>query len=302
MSQQITQAMVQQFSDNLIMLSQQKGSRLRDAVTSKVITGNAAYFERLGPTEVLLRTSRHSQSPQVDTAHSRRMVTINSYEWGDTIDKQDEIRILINPEGAYSMNAAYAFGRKMDDLIIAAATGNSTSVSSSLPNGDNRTNVALPAGQTIDDDFGTTDSNLTVAKLIEARRILAKNDVDENEPLTIVVNASAIASLLNTTQVTSSDYNTVQALVKGNINTFMGFNFVRTERLLGTADGTDADPKLVLVMAKSGMGLAIGRDVQVRVAERADLSFATYVYGSMDIGAVRIEEEKVVAIQCVQAA
>lgn len=301
MSNEITKAQVQQFSDNLIMLAQQKGSRLRDRVMSKIVTGNAAYFERLGPTDVILRTSRHSPSPMVDTPHSRRMVTLNSYEWGDAIDKQDEIRMLIDPKGPYSQNAAYAFGRKIDDLIIAAASGSSTSVSSSLPNGDNRTSVSLPSGQKISEDFGTADSNLTIAKLIEARRILAKNDIDDSEELTMAVNASALAALLNTTQVTSSDYNTVKALVKGEIDSFLGFKFIRTERLAGTADGTDTAPKLCLAFAKSGIALAVGRDVNVRIAERPDMGFMTYVYGSMDLGSTRVEEEKVVEIECVQA-
>lgn len=302
MSTEITKAQVQQFSDNLIMLAQQKGSRLRDRVSSKVVTGNAAYFERLGPTEVLVRTSRHSASPMVDTPHSRRMVTINSYEWGDAVDKQDEVRMIIDPKGPYSQNAAYAFGRKIDDLIIAAASGSSTSVSSSLPNGDNRTSVTLPSTQKVDDDFGTTNSNLTIPKLIEARRILAHNDIDEGEEMTLVLNASALAALLNTTQATSADYNTIRALVKGEIDSFLGFKFVRTERIAGTADGTDTAPKLCLALVKSGVGLAIGRDVNVRIAERADMSFTTYVYGSMDLGATRVEEEKVVEIQCIQAA
>lgn len=300
MSNQITTAMVQQFSDNLIMLAQQKGSRLRDRVMSKVVTGNAAYFERLGPTEVILRTGRHSTSPLVDTPHSRRMVTINSYEWGDAIDKQDEIRTLIDPKGAYTMNAANSFGRKIDDIIIAAATGNSTAVSSSLPNGDNRTSVALPSTQIVDEDFGTNNTNLTIVKLIEARRLLARNDIDDNEELTLVLNASAIANLLNTTQITSADYNSVKALVKGEIDSYMGFRFVRSERILGVADNTDTSPKLCIAFAKSGIGLAVGRDVNVRVAERPDLSFSTYVYGSMDLGATRVEEEKVVQIECVQ--
>jgi len=302
MSNEITKAHVQQFSDNLIMLAQQQGSKLRDRVMSKVVTGNAAYFERLGPTDVQLRTSRHSPSPMVDTPHSRRMVTLNSYEWGDAIDKQDEIRMLIDPKGPYSQNAAYAFGRKIDDLILSAATGSSTSVSSSLPNADNRSSVSLPSGQKVDEDFGTSNSNLTIPKLIEAKRIMMHNDIDESDEMTFVCNASAIAALLNTTQITSSDYNTVKALVKGEINTFMGFTFVRTERILGTADGTDSDPKLCLAFAKSGLALAIGRDINVRVAERADLGFTTYIYGSMDLGSTRVEEEKVVQVECVQSA
>lgn len=305
MSQEITKAQVQQFSDNLIMLAQQKGSRLRDRVMSKVVTGNAAYFERIGPTDVVLRTSRHAPSPMVDTPHSRRMVTVSSYEWGDAIDKQDEVRMLIDPKGSYSQNAAFAFGRKIDDLIIAAVNGDSTSVSSSLPSANNLTTVSFPTTTNrVAKDYvftgSTADSNLTIPKLIEARRILMKNDIDENEEVTCVVNASALQALLNTTQATSADYNTVKTLVKGEIDSFLGMKFVRTERITNSGGATSA-PAQVLVFTKSAVGLAIGRDVNVRVAERPDMGFMTYVYGSMDMGAVRIEEEKVVDILCVQS-
>jgi hypothetical protein len=301
MSNQITTAFVQQFSDNLIMLAQQKGSRLRDAVMNKLVTGDAAYFERIGPTDAQLRTTRHGNSPQVDTPHSRRRVTLADYEWGDLIDRQDEIRMLIDPKSPYAMNAAMAMGRKMDDLIISAATGSATSVSSSLSG--STSSVTLPTAQVVDEDFGTgSDSNLTVEKLIEARRILLKNNIDMDEPLFIVVNASAIAALLNTTQITSSDYNTVKALVRGDIDSFMGFKFIHTERLNGTADGTDTAPVEVIAFAKSGLALAVGQDINVRIAERSDKSFSTYVYASMSLGATRVEEEKVVKIECVQAA
>jgi hypothetical protein len=299
MSLQITTAFVQQFSDNLIMLAQQKGSRLRDAVINKAVTGDAAYFERIGPTSAQIRTTRHGNSPQVDTPHSRRRVTLADYEWGDLIDKQDEVRMLIDPQSAYAMNAAYAMGRAMDDVIISAATGLATSVSSSL----NATTSSIPfaSGNIIDEDFGAAASNLTVAKLIEARRILMKNNIDMDEEMFIVVNASALASLLGTTQVTSADYNTVKTLVSGDIDTFMGFKFIQTERLLGVADGTDTAPVQVLAFAKSALGLAVGMDVNVRIQERPDKSFATYVYAMMSIGATRIEEEKIVEIECVQA-
>jgi hypothetical protein len=291
MSLQITTAFVQQFSDNLIMLAQQKGSRLRDAVINKAVTGDAAYFERIGPTSAQIRTTRHGNSPQVDTPHSRRRVTLADYEWGDLIDKQDEVRMLIDPQSAYAMNAAYAMG--------SAATGLATSVSSSL----NATTSSIPfaSGNIIDEDFGAAASNLTVAKLIEARRILMKNNIDMDEEMFIVVNASALASLLGTTQVTSADYNTVKTLVSGDIDTFMGFKFIQTERLLGVADGTDTAPVQVLAFAKSALGLAVGMDVNVRIQERPDKSFATYVYAMMSIGATRIEEEKIVEIECVQA-
>lgn len=299
MSTQITTAFVQQFTDNIILLAQQRGSRVRDRVLNKVVTGDAAYFERIGAVAAQIRTSRHEDSPQIDTPHSRRRVTLTDYEWGDLIDKQDEVRLLIDPQSAYAMSAGWALGRAMDDVIISAATGVAVSVSSSLT--ASTSNVSFAAGNIIDEDFGTTASNLTVAKLIEARRILMKNNIDMEEEMTLVHNASALAALLNTTQVTSADYNTVKALVHGEIDTFMGFKFVHTERLLGTADGTDTSPILCLAFSKSALGLAINKDITVRIAERPDKAFATYVYAMMGVGAVRIEEEKIVQIECVQS-
>lgn len=300
MSNQISVAFVQQFSDNLIMLAQQKGSKLRDTVMNKVITGNAAYFERLGATVAQLRTTRHGDTPIIDTPHSRRRVTINTYHVGDYIDIPDEVRMLVDPKSNYAQAMGYALGRAIDDIIIEAALGNAVSVTDSLA-GSTGT-VALPSGQIISEDFGTANSNLTVVKLIEARRILLKNDVDMDEPLYCVVNASALANLLNQTEVKSADYNTVKALVRGEVDTFLGFKFITMNRLQGVADGTDTNPIKCLVYARSGIGLATARDINVRMAEDPGKQFSTAVYASMDFGAVRIEEEKVVSILCVQAA
>lgn len=299
MANEVSTAFVQQFSDQVILLAQQKGSRLRSSVTERSITGNAAYFERLGPTEVLLKTSRHSPTPNVEPVHSRRMVVIASYNWNMLLDPQDEIRMLIDPKAVYAQNAAHSFGRKMDDLIIAAATGTSISVSSSIPDADNRTSVSFLDANRVDADFGTADSNLTIPKLIEASRILAANDVDGDEEFTLVLNSSAVHALLNTTQATSSDYNTVRTLVDGKIDTFMGFKFVRTERIGGVIN-SDPNAKKVLVYSKSAIGLAVGQNVKIRMSERDDLSYAMQVYGEMDLGATRIEEEKVVQIDCYQ--
>jgi hypothetical protein len=298
MSIEINKAFVQQFSNNLIQLAQQKGSRLQGTVMNKPVVGKSAHFDRLGATAAVLRTSRHGDTPQIDTPHSRRRVTMNDYEWADLIDSQDELRMLIDPRSAYAKAGAWALGRTMDDIIIAAATGNAVSIDSA----DAASNVALPSGQTVDEDFNTADSNLIVEKLIEAKRILMKNEVDMDEPLSGVVNASALASLLNESEVQSADFNTIRALVQGDVNTFMGFNFVRTERLSGTADGTDGDPVLCLFYPKSAIGLATGQDVAVRISERDDKSYSTQVYAKMTCGATRVEDEKVVSVECVQSA
>ena len=283
MSTQITTAFVEQYKSNVFHLAQQKGSRLRGAVKSETVTGTSHYFERIGATAAQVRTTRHSNTPQIDTPHSRRKVTLADYDWADLIDQEDKVRMLISPQSEYAKAGAYAMGRAMDDAIIAAASGNAFGGVAGA------TSIPLPAGQKI--AVGTT--SLTVAKLIAAKEILDASDVDPDETKYLVCSAKEITSLLGDDKVTSADYNSVKALVAGQVDTFMGFNFIRTERI--AASGGD---NLALAFTQSAIGLALGRDIQTRISERDDKNYATQVFLSMTIGATRVEDEKVVEIAC----
>ena len=83
MSTQITTAFVNQFSANIQMLSQQMGSLLRDAVDVESVNGEKAFFDQVGSSAAVKKTSRHADTPLVETPHTRRMVTMSDYEWAD---------------------------------------------------------------------------------------------------------------------------------------------------------------------------------------------------------------------------
>ena len=286
MSVQITTAFVEQYKSNVFHLAQQKGSKLRDAVRTESIVGKSHFFERIGSTAAVKRTSRHADTPRVDTPHSRRKVTMDDYDWADLIDDSDKVRLLISPQSEYAKAGAYAMGRTMDDVIIAAATGNAFGGVSG------GSTIALPAGQKI--AHGST--GLTIAKLISAKETLDAANVDPDEGRTIVCSAKQISDLLGTTQITSSDFNSVKALVQGDIDTFMGFKFIRSERL-----GTDSNGnRQVLAFTNTSIGLALGKDIQTKISERADKNYSTQVYLCMTIGATRVEDEKVVEIACTE--
>jgi len=288
MSTEITVAFVQQYSDNVIMLAQQKGSRLQDNVMVKPgVVGENCYFERMGATAAQERTTRHGDSPLMNTPHSRRRVSMKPYDWGDMVDEPDQIRMLIKPESKYAMNAVWALGRSKDDIIIAAMCGNA------YTGKDGSTTVALPSGQKVAQDG--TPSSLTVEKLRKAKVVLDTAEVDPDIPRFLMAQSLSIDALLGTTQVTSSDYNVVKALVQGEIDTFLGFKFIRIQRLPLVTTGTY---RAAYAWAKDGMGLAIGSEVKTRITERADKNFSVYVWASMDLGATRIEDEKVVEIPC----
>jgi hypothetical protein len=287
MSNQITTAFVQQYSNNVQMLSQQKGSLLRSAVDVETVVGKNAFFDQVGSALAVKRTTRHADTPQMDTPHARRRVSLVDYEYADLIDNQDKIRTLIDPTSAYASAAAYALGRAQDDEIIAALSG------TAYTGETGSTATALPVSQKITEG-GT--NGLTIAKLRSAKEILDAASVDPSIARYIAVSPKQITDLLGTTEVTSSDFNSVKALANGEVNSFLGFNFIVSNRLTSASS-----KRLCLVWAMDGCKMAIGQDLMTRIDERSDKGYSTQIYVCQSIGATRMEEEKVVTIQAHEA-
>jgi hypothetical protein len=227
----------------------------------------------------------------MDTPHARRRCALEDFDWADLIDQEDKIRMLIDPTSSYSQAAAWAMGRAMDEVIVDAMRGTSyTGETGSTP-------VTLPTAQKV--PVGTT--GLTIDKLLAAKKIFDEKDVSD-EGRHLALTAMQLQDLLKTTQITSADYNTVKALVNGDINTFVGFDFHRVDGL--RIDGTKILPLLNATdracMAWQGENvlLGVGANPQGRVSERADKNYATQVFYSMTIGATRMQEEAVVEIAC----
>jgi hypothetical protein len=291
MSSNITTSFVEQYSSNVNLLSQQMGSKLRSSVDEESVVGKSAFFEQIDATAAVLRTSRHGDTPQIDTPHSRRRVSLADYEWGDLIDDADKIRALVDPTSAYARNAAAAMNRAMDDVIITAMNASaSTGVAGA-------TSTALPSSQKT--ATGNQSDGLTVAKLLAAKKILDTNDIDSSRKRFIVCGPQQINDLLGTTSVTSADFNTVRALSTGEVNSFLGFEFIMSTRL--NFDASNTDDRLVFAYTEDAIKLAIGSDVKANISERADKSYSTQVYYAMSLGATRMEEKAVVQIPCHEA-
>jgi len=284
MSSQVTTAFVQQYSANVQMLSQQMGSLLRDKVRIESITGKNAFLDQVGSVTAVEKTSRHSDTPQIDTPHARRRISLSDYEFADLIDQQDKVRLLIDPTSSYAQAAAMAMGRAIDDVIISAALGTAYTGETGSTSTANANTIAHGSG------------GLTVAKLRTAKQTLDLSDVDPSIPRHIIVSPRQISDLLNITEVTSADFNTVKALANGEINTYLGFNFIVSNRL-----ALSSTTRSCIAFAQDGIALGIGKDVNARIDERADKSYATQVYYCMSIGATRMEEDKVVEVQCTES-
>lgn len=277
----IETSFVTEFASTVQLLLQREGSLLRDTVMVGSHRGkDAVPVEQMGKRTAQKRTTRHGDSPLNPQSFDRRWVYPVDYEDGDLVDDQDKLRMLVDPTSPITKGIAYALGRAIDDEIIAALGGTAKTGATGS------TSVALT------NTIANGGTGLTIAKLREALQKLETGDVrPEREMITLVLSPIGKQQLLATTEVTSSDYNTVKALVQGQIDTFMGFKF-KTHTGLVVASNI----RSCYAYAESGMHLGLWDDIMIQVAPRPDKGFTPYAYGRMTCGATRLEEAKVVKI------
>ena len=288
MSFQVTEAFVQQFSANFAHLAQQMESRFQGCVRIEAgIVGDSKKINRIGATAAQKRTTRHGDTPLIETPHSTRWIDLEDYEWADLVDELDKKKLLADPTSDYLKAGVSAMNRAKDDAIYTSARGNARSSSGT---------VALPSGQKI----AVGGTGLTKAKIIQAKKMFRANEADEEngEELFMAYGSEQMEDLMNDTTLTSADYSAVQILSDGSVpkgRKWLGFTWIPSERM-----SLVSTTRYICAWAKSGMALGIGADIMTRVTERADKSYALQPYARMSIGATRVEDAKVVEIACTE--
>lgn len=285
---------VEQFSTNISLLLQQKGSRLRECVTSGTYVGSqASPVDQIAPVAAKQVTTRFAPMGRVDAALDRRWVFPADWDLPQLIDTFDKLRLIVDPESEYVTNAVYALGRRMDDAILTAATATNF-------HGVQGTQTVSPlAGNTVGVNTGGTNSSLNVAKLRAAKKILRGWDVDKEDPIYCAITAQEQDALLNEIQVINSDYSGQYVLREGELDRFLGINFVHTERVQSGTDDQSGTSNSIPIWAKSGMHMGMWGDIRADVRQRGDLQglpWQAYCYATF--GATRLEEKKVVQVWC----
>ncbi len=294
MSENLFKLWTTQFSTNLELKLQQLGSKLRGKVDEGFHVGKmASPINQVGAIQLKAPAGRFSPKNRTDADFTRRWVFPQDGEMDQLIDQFDELKTIVDPKSKYVENAANAVGRAWDDAIIAAFFG--TAQIGQDANGLSSETFDTSKFQ-ISDTFGSSaSSGLTVAKLIEAKRILRHyhNDLQMDPPC-IVIGSKQESDLLNQVQVVSTEFNDRPVLVDGNVTRFMGFDIVVSERLTVTSN-----LRQVPVFVKSGMYLGMWKDVTNRVSIRNELSGEPYdLYTNTSYGATRTQPGKVLQILC----
>jgi hypothetical protein len=268
----------QAYSQNIMQLAQQKYSKLINTVYVKPnVKGKTFFQDQIGQWEMEVKGSRNTQTPNNDPNLGRRMGIMIDYHDNRMLDRGDELKSISDPRSNYTIAAAQSLARKIDDVIITAAlattyygeTGTSSVVTTTTVN--------------------MTATSMTLARIVAVKSALDNNDVEEEDRF-FVCTPNALNNLLNQSAATSSDYAAIKALVRGEIDTWMGFKWIKTTRLTAIS----SSGLVGIAYQKYGICAAMADTPMVRTDERTDLSYSWQVYYELNIGAVRLEENKVV--------
>ncbi len=241
------------------------------------VEGNQVKFPKIGKGTATVRVPQTDVTP-LNVTYSQVTATMSDYiaaEYSDIFSQQkvnfDERRELVQVVGN-------AIGRRMDQLVIDALNASATTL-------------------TVATTIGGAGTNMNIEKLIEAKKLLDANNVP-SEGRCMIIHANNLAGMLGETEITSSDFATVKALVSGEVDTFMGFKFVT----LGDRDEGGLpipSTRTCFAFHKDAMGMGIGMN------QKSEINYVpektSFLVSSMfSAGAVAIDDEGIVKISCTE--
>jgi hypothetical protein len=197
----------------------------------------------------------------------------NAAEYSDIFN---QAKVNFDERQELAQVLANAIGRRQDQLILDALAASSTAL-------------------TVSNDIGGADTNMNMAKLREAKKLLDKSNVPP-EGRNIIIHANGLASLLSETSVTSSDFNTVKALVSGELNTYLGFQFhVLGDRTEGGLVVDGSLDRTCFAFHRDSVGYAEG------ISPRTEINYipektSFLVNTVFSAGAITIDAEGIVSI------
>ena len=252
-------------------------AQLRPAVRVRSgVEGSTYKFPKIGKGVAQVRIPQTDVTP-LNVSYGSVTATLSDYIAAEYSDIFMQAKVNFDERAELVKVVSGAIGRRQDQLILDALVASSTS-------------------NTVAKSIGGASTNLNLDKLLEAKKLLdAKNVPMDNRH--IFIHANNLSGLLGETKVTSSDFNSIKALVNGELNTFLGFNFHTIgDRDEGGLPITTGDRK-VYAFHRDAIGMAEG------IAPKTEINYipekTSFLVSSMfSAGAVAIDAEGIVEITC----
>lgn len=282
MSKNLTNAAVTEF-DSEVKHEYQGSGNLRNTVSIRTnVTGEAYKFTRMGKGLANQKATQADVTP-MDISHARQTADMENWNAPEYTDIFDQAEVNFDEKQELAKTIAKAISRREDQLIIDAMAVVSFAA----------TNDEDPNTGRVFDDSATTNFTLTLIRSAAGHL----DDIEsEPEDRHLVLRALALQKLLEDTTVTSSDFNTIKALVSGDLDTYMGFKFHKIgTRKEGGLPGVAAD-RVAFAYHKASVGIAIGIDMKTTIDWVAQKT-SWLANGLFKAGAVAREPQGIVKLQ-----
>lgn len=193
--------------DEQVKESFQGIGQLRGCVTVRNnVTGSDYRFQQIGKGMAHKRTAPSSDSIPMNIDYSKVLVILEDWDADEYTDMFKQKEVNFDEVRELAQVITKALGRRLDQTIIDAVNDARASL---VTIG----NIVLNGG-----------TGLNLDKLQAVGQLMDDLEIDEDGRY-FVGSTIGKRQLLNTTETTSSDYNTVKTLVNGQIDTFYGFKF-----------------------------------------------------------------------------
>tara|TARA_R100000734_G_C3307380_1_gene97960 strand:- start:158 stop:1054 length:897 start_codon:yes stop_codon:yes gene_type:complete len=285
-------ANTKQYSDTLFHLASQKNSKLEETVSKVSMTTKKEFFDRIGDVEFTPIVSQNQDTPHQEISYSRRALECSDSVFATLIDDRDTSRSMINPQSDIIQRALRAYNLQKDKVIISAALGNAEAIGTN----DASSQIALPSSQII----AHSNGNLTTAKIKKGTEKFFANDVDLSEhKVCLAISPSMYNALLNEPEFINKEFRLTdgQTIDTSGVSEVLGVNvkIVSNKALLPLSNNIRSAVMYTYDSIKFGMQSGIE---QVSIDKRPDKLNATQIMHKISLGAVRMEESQVIAIQC----
>ena len=280
---------VETFERTVRHLAQQSVTRLRPWVVERAVHSEAHNWERLGSREAIQKEERLQETPSQDYPWSRRKSEPLTFNTGDDTEQEDIVQMLVDPNSNIAIAQGKAMRRALDNEIIKAAVGDSRDGEGNI--------VEIPVGQTI--GVEDTPVPMTFDLVTQVSEIFMDNDIDPDEAKVFVISPRQARKLLQLTEATSGDYNALRPLTsKGYIESWMGYSWLVSTLLPDSSSQVNDSENFIFAMTRRALGLQMNKDIWVRIAEDPSFSFVWRIYCASTYGAIRVEDEQLVRINC----
>lgn len=239
------------------------------------VEGSTVKFPKVGRGVATPRIGQTDVTP-LNVGFSNVTVTLEDWVAAEYSDIFSQQKVNFDERNELVQVLGNAIGRRQDQIVIAALQGSGTSLA-------------------VGNDVGGTDTNMNVAKLRQAKGLMDKNNVPPTDRH-ILIHSNGLQSLLAETAVTSTDFNTVKALVSGELNTFLGFQFhVIGDRSEGGLAIDGSLDRTCFAFHKDAIGYAEG------IAPKTEINYipektSWLVASLLSAGATTIDAEGIVSI------